>query len=92
MGSILSASAAWNMSDEPFFKPSSRVVNNMKLRASYGTTGNQNFSPYSYTAAITNGIDTSIGSGEELGLGSTQTAYANADVKWETSRQYNVGC
>lgn len=92
-GVFPSASAAWNISDEPFFKPLRKVVNNFKFRASYGTTGNQNFKPYTYAATITSGYDyvTGTGTTQNLGLGSTQSSYSNEDVKWETSRQYNVG-
>lgn len=90
-GLFPSVSAAWNISDEPFFKPMKRVVNNFKFRASYGTTGNQSFNPYAFAASIVNGFDVPIGSSESLGLGSIQTAYANADVKWETSHQSNIG-
>lgn len=92
-GFFPSASFAWNISEEPFFKSARRIMNNFKFRASYGTTGNQNIRPYSFSATITPGFDyvTGTGSGESLGLGSTQVNYANPDVKWETSRQYNVG-
>ncbi len=90
-GLFPSASAAWNVSDEAFFEPATGVINNFKIRASYGTTGNQSFNPYTFAAAIQNGIDAAIGVGEDLGLGSIQTAYANSDVKWETSKQYNFG-
>lgn len=92
-GFFPSASVAWNISDEPFFKPLTKVVNNFKLRGSYGTTGNQNFSPYSFYSTVSPGYDytTGTGSGEYLGLGTTQVKYANPDVKWETSEQYNLG-
>ncbi|MFI3305527.1 MAG: TonB-dependent receptor [Rikenellaceae bacterium] len=92
-GVFPSASAAWNVSDEPFFEPLTTVVNNFKLRASYGTTGNQNFSAYTYAATIASGYDyvTGTGTTQNLALGSTQSSYSNADVKWETSRQYNFG-
>lgn len=92
-GVFPSASAAWNISDEPFFKPLVRVVNNFKLRGSYGTTGNQNFTPYTFSSVITNGFDYVVGSGNDqfLGVGSIQSNYSNKDVKWETTRQYNIG-
>ena len=92
-GFFPSASVAWNISDEPFFKPLTKVVNNFKLRGSYGTTGNQNFSPYSFYSTVSPGYDytTGTGSGEYLGLATTQVKYANPDVKWETSEQYNLG-
>ncbi len=49
------------------------------------------FSPYSFYSTVSPGYDytTGTGSGEYLGLGTTQVKYANPDVKWETSEQYN---
>lgn len=91
-GVFPSASAAWNVSDESFFKPVKSVMNNFKLRASYGTTGNQNFSAYSYENYLENGYDTVYGTGSgSLGYGTTQTEFVDTDIKWETTRQINVG-
>lgn len=93
IGYFPSVSGAWNLSDEKFWKPLDEIINNFKLRASYGTTGNTNIPPYSYSATIASGIDNLYGSSssEVTGYGSIQTGYANAVVKWETSIQSNFG-
>lgn len=88
-GTFPSASVAWNMHDEAFFSGLKSIINNVKLRASYGEVGNQNFSPYSFSAGIINGSDYSFGG--DQAFGSAQTSYANANVKWEASIQSNVG-
>ncbi|WP_066627778.1 SusC/RagA family TonB-linked outer membrane protein [Labilibacter marinus] len=88
-GTFPSASAAWNVSDEPFFSAVSNVVNTFKLRGSYGQVGNQNFTPYSFSAGVINGVDYILGG--EQSYGSAQQSYANANVKWETSIQSNYG-
>lgn len=92
-GYFPSASAAWNVSDEKFWKPVKDFANSMKIRASYGTTGNQNFASYSNAASITSGSDYAFGySGSEVvSLGAIQSSYANSLVKWETSIQSNFG-
>lgn len=92
-GLFPSVSAAWNISDEPFWKPLKKTFNTLKLRASHGTTGNQNFAAYSYANVITNGYDAAFGlSGkEEVSYGATQMSFANPDVKWETTIQDNIG-
>ncbi|MFI3288538.1 MAG: TonB-dependent receptor [Rikenellaceae bacterium] len=92
-GYFPSASAGWNISDEEFFSPLRSVVNNMKIRASFGTTGNQNFDDYQMSSTVETGYDYAFGStsGDSFYLGSTQVDYTNADVKWETTKQYNVG-
>lgn len=89
-----SFSAAWNLSDEPFFEKAKELVNNLKIRASYGTTGNQSFGSYTYATNITtgNGLDYVFGVGaNDAKIGATQVVFANTAVKWETSKQYNFG-
>ncbi|WP_282037881.1 SusC/RagA family TonB-linked outer membrane protein [Saccharicrinis aurantiacus] len=88
-GTFPSASVGWNISDESFFSGLKSTMNNVKLRASYGEVGNQNFAPYSFSAGIVNGVDYIFG-GEQV-YGSAQSSFANADVKWETTIQSNIG-
>lgn len=91
-GFFPSASLGWRISEEPWLDPSHRVVNNLKLRASLGSLGNQNVSNYQYlrTISFKQLSNTSFG-------GSTKDKYASisspnaSDLTWETSRQYNVG-
>ena len=52
-GFFPSASAGWRISEESFFEPAKTVVDDMKLRVSYGTMGNQSIgSYYPYVAAV----------------------------------------
>lgn len=88
-GMFPSVSAGWNVSEERFWDPIKDVVTFMKVRASYGTTGNQNFDDYTAYASIVANYDYAFG--DSLELGSTQTEFANADVKWETTKQANLG-
>lgn len=93
-GTFPSASVAWNVLDESFMSGVKEVMNNFKIRASYGATGNQNFTAYSYAASITSGMDASFGAAGatgELANGATQVSYANPNVKWETTLQSNFG-
>ncbi|PWJ57993.1 TonB-linked SusC/RagA family outer membrane protein [Dyadobacter jejuensis] len=92
-GVFPSISAGWNVSDEEFFKPLSNTINNLRIRASQGTTGNQNFLDYSNAATITLSKDYAFGTdgNEVLGLGAIQTSFANKNVKWETTVQSNIG-
>lgn len=92
-GYFPSVSLGWSVSDEKFWKPLEDVATSLKLRASYGTTGNQNFTPYSNASSITSNIDAvySNGTTEASGSGAIQTSYSNALVKWETSIQGNLG-
>ena len=89
-GFFPSVSGGWNVSDEKFWKKLSGVMNTFKIRASYGTTGNQSFPSYSYISTVKSGIDYPAASGS-VNYGSILTTYASPDVKWETSIQTNIG-
>ncbi|PWJ55001.1 TonB-linked SusC/RagA family outer membrane protein [Dyadobacter jejuensis] len=92
-GIFPSFSAGWNVSDEAFFKPLLGKIDVLRIRATHGTTGNQNFLDYSNAATISLGKDYVFGrnGSDNLVLGYTQTSFANANVKWETSVQTNLG-
>ena len=88
-GFFPSASAAWIISNENFMKGQS-VVNNLKLRAGYGVTGNQDaITPYrSLKLMSPNGTTTYNGQ--------AVTTYAldsnpNPDLKWETKYTFDAG-
>ena len=92
-GFFPSASIGWRISEEPFFSFARDVVDNLKLRFSYGSLGNQNVSSY-YTFlrlvsikdfnAFTFG-DGSIGKYSSLG------APIASDLTWEKANQWNLG-
>ncbi|WP_068472517.1 SusC/RagA family TonB-linked outer membrane protein [Saccharicrinis aurantiacus] len=88
-GTFPSASVAWNVMDENFFSNLKQTINQFKIRASYGEVGNQNFTPYSFSTGVVNGVDYIFGGTQALG--SALSSFANADVKWETTIQSNIG-
>lgn len=92
-GTFPSVSVGWNVSDESFWQNMANTVNSFKVRASYGTTGNQSFKDYSYSATISSGFDYPFGTEADyyLSLGNIQTGFANPQVQWETSIQKNIG-
>ncbi|WP_170309923.1 SusC/RagA family TonB-linked outer membrane protein [Seonamhaeicola maritimus] len=101
-GFFPSVSVGWNVDEEPFWDSFKHVVNSFKIRAGYGTTGNDRFSPYSNQAVVEPARDYVFGSnspsgdlnnaGNEQGaLGTTQLEYANQNLKWETNVEQNLG-
>ncbi len=80
-GYFPSVSAAWTVSNEDFLK-SSTTISNLKVRASYGLTGNQAFPSGS--------AQTQWGYANNAG-GLFQINVANPDLKWETTTQLNIG-
>ena len=88
-----SLSLGWNVSDENFWKPIKKTVSSLKLRASHGTVGNDNFLDYSNQAVIVLNRNYVFGSEEadRMVMGAIQEDYANKNIKWETSVSDNIG-
>ena len=83
-------SASWNMQDESFFKNIS-WLDQLKLRASYGVSGNQNFSPgTSQVSYGTNGLATNPETGEQV-ITFEAKRNENPDLKWERTAEVNLG-
>lgn len=93
-GFFPSGSLGWRISEEPFFKPLSECVDNLKLRASFGSLGNQNVSSY-YTymrlVSISDFAAYSFGEGSSMAKYSTLSAPVSSDLTWETSQQWDLG-
>ncbi len=87
-GFFPSVSAAWRISEESFIA-NSEVVNNLKLRASWGQLGNQSIGPNQYSAFYSLGQNYSYG-GSLVG-GAAQNNLPNPDITWETSTQMDIG-
>jgi TonB-linked SusC/RagA family outer membrane protein len=84
-----SAAFAWRVSDEGFMRGQS-LVSNLKLRMSYGRTGNQAIDPYQSLAKLNTRL-IAFGTGENLVAILPAGKAPNPDLKWETQDQYNVG-
>ena len=82
-----SVAGGWNVSKEDFLKDS-RTVSNLKLRASYGITGNSGISPYQSLGTITSGI-TYLN--QQPYSSSTQGTVPNPNLKWEQTGQLDIG-
>jgi TonB-linked SusC/RagA family outer membrane protein len=86
-GYFPSLGLSWNINQEPFFK--SKVIDNFKLRISGGTVGNQEIGDYKYLATYSAAANASFGG--VLATDYTRTRFANPDLKWESTTQYNAG-
>ncbi len=92
-GTFPSVSAAWRMSDEAFMESTSSWLDNLKLRAGFGITGNQDGIGEYKSLAILAADGASYYDSE---TGTWKKSYApnqnvNPDLKWESTTQYNVG-
>lgn len=92
-GYFPSASAAWRISEEPFFKNAGLSWwNNAKLRVGYGEIGNENISDYyPYLTPISQAYYYTLGTSQTRTNGATPSGIGNEDAQWETSKQFNVG-
>ncbi|UZO82286.1 TonB-dependent receptor [Aquimarina sp. ERC-38] len=99
-GMFPSVMLAWNVSDEYFWENLGASASSLKLRATYGTTGNDRFTPYGNQAVVNLGQDYVFGStnaspgvsgSQTLSFGTIQERFANENVKWETSVESNLG-
>lgn len=92
-GLFPSGSIGWRISEEPFFAPAKSVVDNLKLRASYGTLGNQNVAnDIAYrTISLSNFAAYNFGEGSTVSKYSSISAPNSSNLTWETSVHYNLG-
>ncbi|TXF87924.1 TonB-dependent receptor [Neolewinella aurantiaca] len=86
-GFFPSAAFSWRVSEEPWLT-NSKTISNLKLRATYGVSGNNNIGEYRSLAAF--GPTRAIIDGSIVG-GATQTSPANEALTWETTAQSDVG-
>ena len=87
-GTFYSASAGWNIEQEAFMQDVT-VINKLKLRAGYGSIGNQNIGNYAYSDIYSSNYNYPFGGTSVSGY--AQTKLGNPNLKWETSNQFNVG-
>lgn len=88
-GLFPSFSAAWRISEEPFFKQSVPWMNNFKLRASWGELGNQSIGNYPYQDLIYLGHNYPFGN--TYTAGGAIATIANKGITWETTRIADIG-
>lgn len=89
-GTFPSVSAAWRLSKEGFFNV--KWINDLKIRASYGVLGTStNIGYWDYLSTINTFSTMVIGRDQHVEAGGTQVQLANADLKWESLTQTNIG-
>lgn len=88
-GVFPSGALAWKLSNESFY-PSAAVVNDLKVRASYGITGNQDIGNLLSLPTL-GATSNSYVIGSDAITVVTPEQYANPDLKWEQTAQLDVG-
>lgn len=83
-----SAALAWRVTEEPWMK-NQNLLSNMKIRGSWGKTGNQGIDVYA-NLSYYSGWNHSFGQASSF-VGQINSGAYNSDLKWETTEQTNVG-
>ena len=87
-GYFPSVALGWNVAQEPFMSRQG-IFDRLKLRASWGITGNDKIQDYPSLGIITDELYGAFN--DTVQPGATLVNYANADVRWETTRQTDIG-
>lgn len=92
-GFFPSASAGWRISEESFFQPVRQWIDNLKVRGSFGSLGNQNISSYySFARLISiSSLGYTFGEGSVLPKYSSLSAPIASEMTWETAQQWDFG-
>lgn len=91
-GTFPSVALAWRMSRESFFEPVTDVMNDFKIRASYGVTGQQDgIANYSYIPLYTISQNGAQYQFNGTPINTYRPAAYNTNLKWETTKSWNFG-
>ncbi|MCR9228545.1 MAG: TonB-dependent receptor [Flavobacteriaceae bacterium] len=89
-GFFPSFSAGWRISEEKFFEPARNIVDNLKIRASYGSLGNQQVDTYAYIPSMPSSNMSYIINGQRLSSVSSPDPIS-PNLTWERTTSHNLG-
>ena len=90
-GTFPSAALAWRITNESFMEDLTPTISNLKLRGSWGITGNQEIGDFQYVSTFSfSGSQARAQLGDEF-LPMLRPTPADPGLKWEETTQYNLG-
>lgn len=93
-GNFIAFGSAWRITQEKFMQ-NIAVLNNLKIKLSWGRNGNQGLDPYGTLSTIKNGSDAKaryqFGNSSNIVYGVIPGALGNADLGWESTESWNTG-
>ncbi|NMN35272.1 SusC/RagA family TonB-linked outer membrane protein [Pedobacter sp. SG918] len=89
-GTFPSVSAGWKISEESFLKDV-KAISELKLRLSWGKSGNNNIGDYNAISTLVNSNYVFGGNTPTTATGQVVSGLANKALKWETSSTYDLG-
>lgn len=90
-GHFAAFSGGWLISEEDFFQPLTSVMNQLKLKASFGQTGNNSVGNNIFTTNYSNSTGYRYGDDTLIPSGTRVSNLGNADITWETTSNYDAG-
>lgn len=89
-GYFPAVSGGWRISEESFLT-GNKLLSDLKLRASWGQSGNQEIPLYRYLPVLSTNGSYILGTGGDVASGIFIPSIANADISWETTTQLDIG-
>jgi TonB-linked SusC/RagA family outer membrane protein len=89
-GTYPSLAVGWNVLNESFM-PTSRILSNVKLRASWGIVGNEKINGDSRFSLVANSQNAVFGLVEQVQQGATLGSTAQPNLRWESTTQTDIG-
>lgn len=88
-----SIALGWRITEEPFFIVDRKIVNDLKIRLSYGLNGNRTVERYQTLAQMNSSFANGYlyGDGGSAEIGQYVSSLPNTDLKWETTGSFNAG-
>ncbi len=90
-GNFGSVAVGWNIMNESFMAGLQNKIQTIKLRASYGTVGNEKIPWDRQYTLVQNGQNVVLGPGETIVTGASYGVTGNPNLRWETTEQINIG-
>ncbi|NIG56777.1 TonB-dependent receptor [Chitinophaga sp. Cy-1792] len=84
-----SAAIGWRISEEEFIKDKIKWLNELKIKGSYGTLGNQNIGTYPYQNTLTTGYNYAFGG--VASPGAVRLTLNDTTLHWESTRTKDIG-
>lgn len=89
-GTFPSFALGWNLDQEDFMQ-SVEIIDNLKLRASWGQIGNEKINYYDRFSRVNSGVLAVFGNPDVAYPAATYGVSGNEDLKWETTTQTDIG-
>ncbi len=91
IGVFPSVAISWNITNENFMQGTRNYLDLLKLRASWGVSGNRSLERYQTLATLESADQYLYGDGGAAEKGSYIASLSNADLRWETTATFNLG-